>query len=478
MKSVLVLMSLMLPWQSVWADDTDLLAACQRYLVAGGNPDLLTRETMEVLDTPDRDPVVVNKIVDRLSRSEPVDRQAVTGVMANQSFRHPDLMDRHTGDLLHFYVPQSYKPSQPFGLVIFMHGGGGQTPPEHALHIVTHPDDDPQSIGLQPYLADRPFILAAPSAPVNKNTGARWNVQGADESIADVIRECRFRFNIDGDRVFLGGYSMGGFGAYHLCQRLSDQLAGGFVFSGAWKTMRWQAWTGLPLFLRHGVYDAAPAKQNETAGRPRFTDVFYARAATQRLSELGLPHEYVEDEGNHAIRGAKVAMSRFADWIVTPRRDPFAKRVVAISPRGWNADSDAPSPHCRWITIHKSGDGTIEFDQVQITGPRPAFGESSEDFHKQSFHLSRRAVKAGLVDARIASDNHLVVETQNVRRFSVWLHPAMVDFSRPVNVSVNGQQSQHRIDCRLSTVLESYQRRKDWGLIYQAKVTLTVPSEE
>ncbi len=374
--------------------------------------------------------------------------------------------------MLHFFVPDGYTPSKPFGLLIFMHGGGGKTPREHAAHIVTHPDSDSKSIGLQPYFRDLPFIVVAPSAPWNEKTGARWNVPEADEYLRAVIQECQHRFNVAGNRVFLGGYSMGGFGAFHLCQRLGDCLAGGVVFSGAWKTTHWKAWTGLPLFIRHGVNDAAPKGPDGQRGRPRFTDVFYARTAHRRLTELGLPHLYVEDDGDHSIRDASVAMSKLAEWLRKPKRDPRPRHVVAVSPRGWKASTDTPTPHNRWITIHEVGPGEIDFDSVKLMGPGPSFRETSEDFHKQTFRLEKRPVKAGCVDARIEDNNRIVIRTENVQRFSIWLHPSMVDFSQPVRVSVNGRDSEHAVKASLLDALRSYQRRGDWGMTYYAEIVL------
>ena len=48
----------------------------------------------------------------------------------------------------------------------------------------------------------------------------------------DVISECEERFNIDPDRVFLFGHSMGGFGGYHQALRGPDRFASIIISSG------------------------------------------------------------------------------------------------------------------------------------------------------------------------------------------------------------------------------------------------------
>ena len=445
----------------------EIISTCRRYLVANGDDKKRLAARIEAFDGD------IEQVIAALSKAGVAsDHQDESGVLASQSFTHPGLKQTHPFDLLHYFVPETYQPTQSFGLLIFMHGGGGKTPRTHPLHVVSHPDDDPGSVGLQPFFKDLPFIIVAPSAPWNEKTGARWNVPEADAYISAVIEECRYRFHIDEDRVFLGGYSMGGFGAFHLGQRLSDRLAGAVVFSGAWKTTHWKAWRGLPVFIRHGVNDAAPRSEDGKAGRPRYTDVFYARAAHQRLTELAIPHLYVEDKGGHAIRPAADAMSKLADWIQKPRRDPFARHVVAISPRGWKAQTDTPTPHNRWVTIHEIGTCKLDFDQVMLDGPAPAWKETREDFEKQSLRLNQRRVEAGLVDAQLTGENGIRIRTENVKRISIWLHPSMVDFSKLVRISLDGIESQHTVKGSLLDALRSYPRRHDWRLTFHAEIKL------
>ncbi len=64
------------------------------------------------------------------------------------------------------------------------------------------------------------------------------------------------------------------------------------------------------------------------------------------------------------------------------------------------------------------------------------------------------------------------VTPQNVTGFTLWLHPDMVDLKR-VRIIAKGRErfcGQVRPD--LATLLESYRRRRDWGLLYPAKVTI------
>ncbi|MCA9059171.1 MAG: hypothetical protein KDA85_11750, partial [Planctomycetaceae bacterium] len=135
--------------------------------------------------------------------------------------------------------------------------------------------------------------------------------------------------------------------------------------------------------------------------------------------------------------------------------------------------SDTPTPHSHWITINEIGPGTIPFDQVILHGPAPRFEETAEAFEQQTFELTSVAAHAGQLTATIAGDNQIIVEQQNVERFSLWLHPAMVDFSRPVLLTVNQQQSSHQLRPDLLTALRSYQRLRDWSQISPAMIEIS-----
>jgi hypothetical protein len=172
----------------------------------------------------------------------------------------------------------------------------------------------------------------------------------------------------------------------------------------------------------------------------------------------------------------------------TKRRDPFFPRVVAISPRGWHAGSDLPIPHRhwldaphdlpvphhRWISVLDIGEGKIAFDAARETGPPREWDESPEDFGKQGFQLTKTMVEAGLVDAEYKGENIFEVKTENVRKFSIWLHPKMVDFSKPIVAVVNGKESSYEARPTLLDALRSYERRKDWGLIYHCELLIVV----
>jgi hypothetical protein len=85
-------------------------------------------------------------------------------------------------------------------------------------------------------------------------------------------------------------------------------------------------------------------------------------------------------------------------------------------------------------------------------------------------------VPAGIVEAVNRQNNYFECFAKNVKAFTIWLHPAMADFSKPLRVSVNGQVQEFKnLSPSLLTAVQSYERRKDRGLIYPCRIDITLP---
>jgi hypothetical protein len=55
----------------------------------------------------------------------------------------------------------------------------------------------------------------------------------------------------------------------------------------------------------------------------------------------------------------------------------------------------------------------------------------------------------------------------------------MADFNKPVQVTVDGElRFNKQVAPSLPTLLDSFARRRDWGLVYPAKITLDLGDDE
>src|SRR5262249_39690947 len=107
------------------------------------------------------------------------------------------------------YVPTSYRPNKPLGMILGMHGLDGE--PGQALRTIVGdaPDRDDMNAPWQarhlPPTPNYGVFLVAPTAYVN--AGPR---HPGEEDVLRVIDEMKRAYAIDARRVAITGYSLGG----------------------------------------------------------------------------------------------------------------------------------------------------------------------------------------------------------------------------------------------------------------------------
>jgi predicted esterase len=389
-----------------------------------------------------------------------------SGYIAEEHFSDNALRRRHPDDLLYFVVPKSYRPERATGLIVFLHGGGSGTTrkaPRATLDFPA-PDSPPDTHRSGDMFAATGMITVGPSAPWDTDTSYRWCVADADQYLADVIEECKNRFNIDPDRVFLLGHSMGGFGAYHHVQRAPDRFAAVIANSGSWDRAYWPVIRGTPLCIVQGVHDARPGV------RWHYTDVAYGRWTDRLLTADGIEHAYLEHDGNHSISYGRPLIAKYLDATKDLRRDPYFPHIALATPVGYGSSFCFLVEHNRWLSLDEATPGDLVYDEMR----------SHSDGSFSSWTLEHRTRKhpGSAIEAINRGDNLIEVSTQNVARFTVWLHPRMIDVAKPVTIVVNGKtRFNGKLTPSLVTALESFERRRDWGLVYPMKVAIDVGTE-
>jgi poly(3-hydroxybutyrate) depolymerase len=406
----------------------------------------------------------VERVLGKLSTQS--HRSVKPGFHAAEHFAAGELRKKHPDDLLYFVVPEGYRPDRSTGLIVFLHGGGAHTSrkaPQATLRF-PEPDTPRYSSRSGDLFAATGMITVGPSAPWNQHCYHRWCLPEADDYLADVILECKSRFNIDSDRVFLIGHSMGGFGAYQHAQRQPDRFAAVAVSSGSWSLGYWPAIRGTPLWIVQGAHDARPGV------RWHYTDVEYGRWTDRILTREDLEHRYLEHDGHHGLGYGRKKIAQFLDSARTLRRDPHYPRVALATPAGFRPSCCFPVIHNRWLTLDKPVRGDIQYDELV------AHGQGTFGSWRLEHLIGNR--RGAAIEAINRGDNTIAVTTRNVARFTVWLHPRMVDLAKPVSIVIDGKvRFNQRVKPSLATALESFRRRSDWGLIYPIKIELSVPAE-
>lgn len=138
------------------------------------------------------------------------------------------------GTLLHdglereylIYLPLNYNEDSEYPLLLYFHGAT-QRIEEQCCY---KPQTD---------IADSAGFIMALLQGVSQGIGPWWTVPGFyDNSVDDVgftdafLDTAIMNYAIDGSRVYIGGFSAGGFFAYHAACQLNDRIAAVYVSAG------------------------------------------------------------------------------------------------------------------------------------------------------------------------------------------------------------------------------------------------------
>lgn len=194
------------------------------------------------------------------------------------------------------YVPTTYSASSPAPLLVLLHGLGSR--PERVIRYE----------GLTELAEERGYIVVAPMGYNergwygSRGTGRASNRGDAandpdnlgelsEEDVMNVLGRTLEEFNVDRERIFLAGHSMGGGGTFHLGIKYPDIWAGlGPVAPAIYTSPNaLQAITDTPVIVVMGDAD-------------ELVDVEVTRRWVDKMKELGMRHRYIEIPGGDHSR--------------------------------------------------------------------------------------------------------------------------------------------------------------------------------
>lgn len=208
------------------------------------------------------------------------------------------------------FVPPSYDPAKAWPLVVFLHGAGERGDDGRA----------PSLVGLGPAIRKRfdqyPALAVFPQCALRQSpVRGGWSAEGPDARNAlKLIEELRGEFNIDPDRLYLTGLSMGGYGTWSLAQAKPTMWAAIAPVCGGGDPSKVNAIAKLPNWCFHGDQDRAVRVEE-------------SRVMIEALRKIGATPKYTEYAGvAHNCWDAAYGTMEFHDWLFAQRRGAAAPK--------------------------------------------------------------------------------------------------------------------------------------------------------
>jgi predicted esterase len=235
------------------------------------------------------------------------------------------------------HVPPAAKKGAKTGLFIGLHGGGPGV------------GDGAQIEGLfgSP---NSTMILVYPT--VIQKDAVAWNTEREEQYVLAILAELRRSFNVDTNRVYIAGHSMGGWGTWSIAGRHADlfagasAMAGGTVGPGTVANLK-----NLPFWFYHSTDDP----------QVNFQPDHKAAELLEGLKKEFGPYDFVYKEYNDIGHGLpKEGLKPIWDWLFAKKRDPYPKHVIWEPSRPYKQ-------HFYWIKSDGAGRVEAKLDNQKIT---------------------------------------------------------------------------------------------------------------
>lgn len=142
------------------------------------------------------------------------------------------------------YLPKSYAESKELPLMIFLHGMG-----ERGTNLKKVTVHGPPKLIEQG--KDFPFIVVSPQCTKDIKGKGWWKTDDLSQ-LLDYVKDC---YNIDEDRIYLTGLSMGGYATWDWITKQPDTFAAAVPICGGGQPEKAKSIANLPIWVFHGAKD-------------------------------------------------------------------------------------------------------------------------------------------------------------------------------------------------------------------------------
>ena len=402
------------------ATESSSLVSLVRDYIQGGSAASSQEILQAILQRPDANLQAVEAAI----REVPQYSKAPIGAQPQRSVK---VRGRDTPFAL--YVPPSYTPDRAYPLIVCLHGAGftGEAYLERWV----------------PRLEDR-YILACPTITM----GAWWTRFGEDLTLT-ILQSVSVEYHVDPDRIFLTGMSNGGIGTWIIGMHHADIFAGIAPMASGLDDVLFPFIENLantPVYVIHGAEDQVMPVQ-------------LSRDLVQEMKRRGVPYFYREHDLTHPHAGGhffpRQELPALIAWFDQQRRRPLPRQISMVR------DATHLMP--------------MSWARIDSTEQIAAFTENLID--------SRDEFITGMIYAKlnveIVRPNTIEVNALRVKRYTLFLNDALVDFSQPIVVKTNGVTSfKGMVESSIETLLKEARQRADVHILYSAKLAINLPPSQ
>ncbi|MBI5360970.1 MAG: dienelactone hydrolase family protein [Planctomycetes bacterium] len=336
--------------------------------------------------------------------------------------------------------PKGYSPKKEEPLIISLHGSGGDG--MNALHLWRiHPDDQDaakdkiidsiilsgqtpppkNSMRVTPIVKTEQYIIAAPTLEKVPQGGAPTDL--LEHLLPALLQDVTSTCNVDTNRIFIVGFSMGGHFTWAETLHQPDYFAGAIPMMGACDDMNTLSnLQSLPVYIIHGDKDT-------------IVPVECSRSANEALTALKYDVIYREQKGlgHYLFSDKSPECAKLLAWIKSKTRNPYIKKISYRF-----SGQSAPVKRIYWLEV------------------------------------SQKELNPFTVEAEVA-DNTINIKSAGLAEMTVLLNSEIVDFAKDVIIRVNGNEVfKGKSSPSYKFLLENYQEYKDPNSLFTAGVKLKI----
>jgi enterochelin esterase-like enzyme len=301
------------------------------------------------------------------------------------------------------YLPPDYSASRKSPVIIYLHGYN----PANPVYVKWWSADQRHSA-----IADKHNVIYI-------EPHARGNAQYLGIGEGDVLRclaEARNRLNMDDNRLYLTGESMGGSGTWILSSRHPDLFAAAAPDFGGWD-LRVAPQSGYFVEPRQ---DYTPAE--------RFTqEIQSSFVGAEGLLHVPLLVSHGDSDPTVAVKFSRHAVALLERW-------GYDIRYVEYPGRG-HEDLDNADQVADWLLSHQRviSPGHVRLRSGDLAGASAYWVRV--EARQEPFQLID-------VDAEVAGPSLIRLDTRNVAEITLSPPPALLETKHPVEVVWNGSHQQ------------------------------------